>query len=110
MDLFGMMGKMGKLKEEIANLNDEMDAKELHLSGASDMLQITVSGNKEIRNISINESMFRPEFKDELEDQLVVLINQAINEADIQKKAEFKERTEGMMPNIPGLDLSGFGL
>ena len=110
MDLFGMMGKMSKLKEEVAKLNTEMDEKQIEVSGASDMIQITLSGNKEIKNISINESMFRPEFKDELEDLLVVIINQAINEADIQKKEELKKRTEGMIPNIPGLDLSGFGL
>ena len=39
-----------------------------------------------------------------LKDLIVAATNKALEEIDIKVKEEMKKATEGMMPNIPGMD------
>jgi hypothetical protein len=34
-------------------------------------------------------------------------VNKASDEADVKAKEELRKSTEGLLPNIPGMDLSG---
>jgi DNA-binding protein YbaB len=43
-------------------------------------------------------------------DLIVAAVNLAQANAEELAKEEMKKNTEGILPNIPGLDLSGFGL
>jgi hypothetical protein len=38
---------------------------------------------------------------------VVAAVNKASEEAEAMAKDELKKSTEGLLPNIPGLDLSG---
>jgi len=42
-----------------------------------------------------------------LKDLIVAAVNKAMEEADVLAKEEMRKSTAGMLPNIPGLDLSG---
>jgi len=61
---------------------------------------------KQLIDLIIDESLYNPEDKDMLKDLIVAAINIAMEKADILAKEEMKKATEGMIPNIPGLDLS----
>ncbi|MFN4947620.1 MAG: DNA-binding protein, partial [Chryseotalea sp.] len=39
-------------------------------------------------------------------DLIVAAINKANEEAEVQAKEQLKKSTEGLLPNIPGMDLS----
>ena len=41
-----------------------------------------------------------------MQDLVVAAVNKAMEEADIAAKEELKKATEGLLPNIPGMDLS----
>jgi DNA-binding protein YbaB len=43
-------------------------------------------------------------------DLIVAAVNNAQKNAEDLAKEEMKKNTEGVIPNIPGLDLSAFGL
>ena len=45
-----------------------------------------------------------------LADLVVAAVNKVLDEAGDKGKDHLKSRTQGLLPNIPGLDLSGFGL
>jgi DNA-binding protein YbaB len=42
-----------------------------------------------------------------VQDLIVAAVNKASEEAEILTKEEMRKSTEGLLPNIPGLDLSG---
>lgn len=45
------------------------------------------------------------EDKEMLQDLTVAAINIALEKADTSAKEEIKKQTEGIMPNIPGMDM-----
>ena len=45
-----------------------------------------------------------------LTDLVVAAVNKALDEASDKARDEMKRQTEGLLPNIPGLDLSSLGL
>jgi nucleoid-associated protein EbfC len=41
-----------------------------------------------------------------MQDLIVAAVNRAMDKIDVQIKDHIQKNTEGMLPNIPGLDLS----
>ena len=47
-----------------------------------------------------------PQDKEMVQDLVVAAINSAIANVELKSNEEIKKTTEGMIPNIPGLDFS----
>ena len=108
--MFDMMKMLGKVKEVQAKVKEVQEGLvNLTITGEAGggMVKTTVNGARQIVDIQIDESLFSPEDKDMLKDLVVAATNKALAEIEIIIKEEMKKTTEGMMPNIPGLDLSG---
>jgi nucleoid-associated protein EbfC len=73
------------------------------------MVKTTVNGNRQVLKIEIEEALLKPSDKDILQDLIVAATNKALLDVDVLIKDELKKNTEGLIPNIPGLDLSGLG-
>jgi hypothetical protein len=92
-----------KVKEAQANLvNIKADGE----AGAG-MVKVTVNGLKQIESIDIDQDIIKAEDKEMIQDLTIAAINKAIQEVEILSKEEMKKHTEGLIPNIPGLDLGG---
>lgn len=106
MDMMKMLGKVkevqAKMKEAQENLGHITTTGE---AGAG-MVVATVNGKKELINLDIDESLFTPDDKDMLKDLIIAAVNKAIAAVEVLAKEEMKKSTEGMIPNIPGFDLS----
>ena len=104
-----MMKMLGKVKEVQAKMKEAQEnlghLKTTAESGAG-MVSATVNGKKELIDLKIDESLFSPEDKEMLKDLVIAAVNKAIADAEILAKEELKKSTEGMLPNIPGFDLS----
>ncbi len=70
------------------------------------MVVATVNGKKELIDLQIDESLFTPDDKEMLKDLIIAAVNKAIKDVEVLAKEEIKKSTEGMIPNIPGFDLS----
>lgn len=107
MDMMKMMGKMkevqAKMKEAQENL---VHVKATGESGAG-MVKATVNGKKQLVQLDIDNEIINDSDKEMMQDLIIAAVNKAIEEADVKAKEELKKSTEGMLPNIPGLDLSG---
>ncbi|WP_422003746.1 YbaB/EbfC family nucleoid-associated protein [Roseivirga pacifica] len=105
--MFDMMKMMGKVKEMQAKMKEAQEnleyIKETGESGAG-MVKATVNGKKQVVSIDIDEGLLTKEDKEMLQDLTVAAINNAMEKADISAKEEIKKSTEGIMPNIPGMD------
>ncbi|UII23826.1 YbaB/EbfC family nucleoid-associated protein [Fulvivirga ligni] len=108
--MFDMMKMMGKMKEVQAKIKEAQENL-VHLraegeSGAG-MVKATVNGKKELIGLDIDNDLLKPDDKEVMQDLIVAAVNKAIQEMDVKAKEEIKKSTDGMLPNIPGLDLSG---
>ena len=71
------------------------------------MVKATVNGKKQLVAIDVDPSLLKSEDKIILQDLIVAAVNKANEEVDGLAKEEIRKSTEGLLPNIPGLDLSG---
>ena len=108
--MFDMMKMMGKMKEVQAKVKEAQDnlvnIKATGESGGG-MVTAVVNGKKEIVSITFDDSLINPADKEMLQDLIVAAINKANAEVEILAREEMKRSTEGLIPNIPGLDLGG---
>lgn len=70
------------------------------------MVKATVNGKKKLLAIEIDSSLLTSQDKPVLQDLVVAAVNKAMEEADVRAREEMRKSTEGLLPNIPGFDLS----
>jgi len=110
--MFDMLNIMGKIKEAQARLQKMKESLATYsIVGESGggMVKATVNGNRQLLKIEIEEVLLKPADKEMLQDLVVAAVNKAMQDADALAKSELKKQTEGLIPNIPGLDLGGLG-
>lgn len=108
--MFDMMKMMGKMKEVQAKVKEAQEnLVHIKVTGESGggMVKATVNGKKEVISIDIDQDLVKPDDKEMLQDLVVAAVNKALQEVEVLAKEELKKSTEGMLPNIPGLDLGG---
>lgn len=108
--MFDMMKLMGKMKEVQARIKQAQDnLVNVRATGESGggMVKATVNGKRQLIALDIDITLLKAEDKTVLQDLVVAAVNKAADEADVLAKEEMKKSTEGLLPNIPGLDLSG---
>ncbi len=96
-----MLRQAQKMQEDMANLQEELDAKEYDISAGGGMVKVRISGKKEILSIDIKPDIVDPDDIETLSDILVAAVNQAISQVDATNAAEMGKITGGM--NMPGL-------
>ena len=108
--MFDMMKMMGKMKEVQTRLKEAQDnLVKLRAQGESGagMVRATVNGKKQLIQLEIDPSLLKSDDQIILQDLIVAAVNKAQDEADMLAKEEMKKSTEGLIPNIPGFDISG---
>ncbi|MGB3181653.1 MAG: YbaB/EbfC family nucleoid-associated protein [Cyclobacteriaceae bacterium] len=108
--MFDMMKMMGKMKEVQAKMR-EVQENLVHVTATGEagagMVKATANGHKQIIELIIDQDMVKPEDREMIQDLTIAAVNSALAAVDVKVKEEMKEHTEGILPNIPGLDLSG---
>jgi nucleoid-associated protein EbfC len=108
--MFDMMKMMGKMKEVQARMKQAQDnLANLRASGESGggMVKATVNGKRQLISLDIDPTLLKAEDRMVVQDLVVAAVNKAADEAENLAKEEMKKSTEGLLPNIPGLDFSG---
>jgi DNA-binding YbaB/EbfC family protein len=108
--MFDMMKMMGKMKEVQARMKEAQDNLvnvRAHGESGAGMVKATVNGKKQLVSLDIDPSLLKGDDKVIVQDLIVAAVNKASEEAEILAKEEMRKSTEGLLPNIPGLDLSG---
>jgi DNA-binding protein YbaB len=72
------------------------------------MVRAIVNGKKQLIGLDIDPTILKADDKILIQDLVVAAVNKASEEAEVLAKEELKKSTEGLLPNIPGLDLSSF--
>jgi len=107
--MFDMMKMMGKMKEVQSRMKEAQDnLVHVRASGESGagMVKATVNGKHQLISLDIDATLLKADDRDILQDLIIAAVNKASDEADVLAKEEMRKSTEGLLPNIPGMDLS----
>jgi len=100
------MGMMDKLKETQAKVEatkKRLDTVLIDQNSSDNLLKVTLTANRTIKNIEIDDSLL--EDKEQLEDYLILTLNNAIKKASDINDTELGAAAKDGMPNIPGMDM-----
>jgi len=106
-DMMKMMGKMKEVQARIKEAQDNLVRVVAHGESGAGLVKATVNGKKQLVSVDIDPSLLKGDDKIILQDLIVAAVNKANEEAELLAKEEMRKSTEGLLPNIPGLDLSG---
>lgn len=101
-----MFGKMREMQTKLKEVQDNLDTITAEGESGAGMVKAVVNGRKKVISVTIEESLMTPKDKEMLQDLIVAAINNALQNVESKSNEEIKKTTEGMMPNIPGMDFS----
>ncbi len=104
MDMFGKMKEVqSRMKDAQETLRTVTDTGE---SGAG-MVRVTVNGLKNVLSVDIDVDLMKPDDREMLQDLIVAATNIAMQNVETKAREHLRKATEGLLPNIPGLNLDG---
>lgn len=100
-DMMGMMNKIKETQQKVEETKKRLDTVTLEEASSDGLLKVTITANREIKNISVADELL--EDKEQLEDYLVLTLNKAITKATNVNEAELGAVAKEGMPDISGL-------
>lgn len=102
MDLMGMMGKLRETQQKIEETKKRLDTVLIDEQSTDGLLKVTLTANTKIKSITVADSLL--EDKEQLEDYLILVLNNAIEKALNVNQTELDAVTKMDMPMIPGME------
>lgn len=96
-----LMRQAARMQRKIDQAKDELKDRELEVEGLGGKVKVVVTLGRNLKRIDIDKSTLATEDVDLVLDSVCVAVNQAIEQADSQMKAELEKVTGGV--KIPGL-------
>jgi hypothetical protein len=94
-----MMGKLQEMKQRADEIKLKLDSTIIKTEGAGGDIVIEITGNKKIKSLTIASALQHGD-KEELEEQLTVTLNKAIEAADKLNEQEMKKAAGGILPGM----------
>ncbi|MBF0361057.1 MAG: YbaB/EbfC family nucleoid-associated protein [Oligoflexia bacterium] len=96
-----LMKQAQQMQSKIAQLQNELSARELDISSGGGMIKIKINGKQEILSLKINRECIDPDDIESLEELLKTAVNQAVKESNDMVSNAMSKVTGGL--KIPGL-------
>ena len=103
-DIMGMMGKVQELQNKMQSLQDELAELTAEGQAGGGMVRVTVTAKGELRHVSIDPSLLKPEEAEIVEDLIVAAHADGKAKADRVAQEKTAELTAGL-PIPPGMKL-----
>ena len=100
-DMMGMMAKLKEAKKKVDETKKRLDTVLVDETSHDKKLKITLTANREIKSIDIDDALL--EDREQLEDYLILTLNKALKRATDINETELAAAAKDGMPNIPGL-------
>ncbi len=100
-NMSAMIRQAQKMQEDMAALQEELDAREYDVSAGGGVVGVKIKGKKAIHSIDIKPEIVDPDDIETLSDILVAAINEAIKRVEDTNNTEMSKITGSM--GMPGL-------
>ena len=98
-----MIRQAQKMQEDMAALQEDLDAREYDISAGGGVVAVKINGKKEILSIDIQPEIVDPDDIETLSDILVAAVNEAIKRVEDTNSEEMSKITGSMGMGMPGL-------
>ncbi len=109
-NLGDMMGKFKEMQDRMKVAKEALDDIIVESEAGGGMVRVRANANRKVLKITIDPDIIDKDDPEIMADLIAAAINKALDQAEVRGRDELQKATQGMMPNIPGLDLSKFGL
>lgn len=103
-DMMGMMGKIKDLQSRMKEAQEQL----IHITASAEagagLVKVSVNGLKRVVSLEIDQELIQPGDKEMLQDLVVAATNMALENLEPKVKDHLQKATDGVLPNIPGLD------
>jgi len=106
-NMSGMMKQIQKMQEKMQQVQDELEQKTVTGEAGGGMVKATANGKQRLTALAIEREVITNEEPDMLEDLILSAVNKALEESQKIAQEEMAKVTNGILPNIPGLNLPG---
>ena len=96
-----MIRQAQKMQEDMATLQEELDAREYEVKAGGGVVTVKINGKKEVLSIDIEPEIVDPDDVETLSDILVAAVNEAIKRVETTNSEEMSKITGGM--GMPGM-------
>ena len=96
-----MIRQAQKMQDDMAELQEVLDAREYEISAGGGVVAIKINGKKEIISIDIQPEIVDPDDIETLSDVLIAGINEAIQKVETTNNEEMGKITGGI--GMPGM-------
>ena len=107
-DLMGMMGKVKEMQARMAEAQESLARTKISGESGGGMVKAVVNGKRQLLSLTIDPVILNANDHGLVQDLIVAAFNKANEEAEVVAKETIRKSTEGILPSIPGLDLSSF--
>ena len=97
MNINQLMKEAKKMQADLEKSQEELGSKEFNATAGGGAIEVIVSGDKKLKNISIKPEVVDPEDVEMLQDLVLTAVNEALKKADSMMEQEMGSF------NIPGL-------
>ena len=96
-----MIKQAQKMQEEMKAKQEELEQQEFKTTSGGGMVEVTITGKKEIKEIFIKPEIVNPEDIEMLQDMVMAAVNEAIRKVEDISNNEMEKITGAL--NIPGV-------
>ena len=100
-NMSAMLRQAQKMQEDMAALQEDLDAREYDISAGGGMVKLKINGKREVVSLDIDPDIVDPDDVETLADVITAAINEGIKRVDSTNEAEMAKITGGM--GMPGL-------
>lgn len=93
----GMMKQMKKMQAQMSAEQEALNGQTFEGSAPDDMVKVTFTGDKKMKDITINPEAVDPDDVDMLQDLVVSAVNDALGKVDAQTQSTMGKYTKGLM-------------
>ncbi len=97
MNINQLMKQAKQMQADIEKSQEELGSKEFSATAGGGAIEVTVSGNKVLKNMKIKPEVVDPEDVEMLQDLIITCINEALKKVDDAQSSELGKY------NIPGM-------
>ena len=91
-----LMRQAQKLQEQMAKTQEDMDAREYTAQAGGGMVNVTVTGKRELKSIQIKPECVDPDDVEMLQDLILAAVNEALRSGEQAREAQLSKIAPGM--------------
>lgn len=100
-NMSNMLKQAQRMQRQMEESQKEMENKEFTATAGGNAISITITGKREVKNVTINPEILDPEEVEDLQDMIMIAMNDVLNQVEEANNDAMSKMTGGM--NLGGL-------